>query len=217
MPAGSAPSLGAGPAVDADGTRRSPDPTGLEMVTKLYQDPELRQSQLRVNRIHPVRGGLMVEAADDATRDVFLGSQVVKNVVLDASALKARRPRMKIYDVPRGLSPEIVLADLFELNLERGEQGHRARAWCRETDIRLTYQEGLTAKPLVIWVAEVSPEARAVLVSASRVSVGWRQCRVTDYVRVSRCYHCQRFSHIAKFCGLKPGEHVCVHCGGKGH
>lgn len=61
--------------------------TSMDMVSKLYQDLELRPSWLHVNRIHPVCGGLMVEAADNTTRDVFHGLQAIKNAGLNASAL----------------------------------------------------------------------------------------------------------------------------------
>lgn len=46
--------------------------TGLEAVARLYQDPELRQSQLHVKRIHSVCEDLMVEATDNVTHDIFL-------------------------------------------------------------------------------------------------------------------------------------------------
>lgn len=105
----------------------------------------------------------MVEAADYATWKAFLESQVVKNTILDATASKARWLRIKLYDVLQGLSPETILADLLKLNLERGEQGHRTQACCRETDIKLTYRQGPSSKSLIIWVAEVSPEVRSAL------------------------------------------------------
>lgn len=49
--------------------------------------------------------------------------------MLVATAPAARQPTIKIYDVPQDLSSETILANIFELNHECGEQGHQTWAY----------------------------------------------------------------------------------------
>ncbi|KAG8296518.1 hypothetical protein J6590_055164 [Homalodisca vitripennis] len=50
---------------------------------------------------------------------------------------------------------------------------------------------------------------RNVLRKRERVFVGWTSSRVKDYIDLPRCYKCQRFGDVAKFCN---GRKACPRC-----
>lgn len=56
------------------------------------------------------------------------------------------------------------------------------------------------------------------MIRMERINVGWRKCRVVDFVNVKRCFNCWGFYHIARNC-KRPitcpkcaGSHVVTEC-----
>ena len=64
------------------------------------------------------------------------------------------------------------------------------------------------------WVLEVTPEARITLLSKERLHIAYKTCKVEDYLRISRCYNCQKFGHASKDC---KNTRVCSICAQDGH
>lgn len=50
---------------------------------------------------------------------------------------------------------------------------------------------------------------------SNRLYMQWQSCRIQDYRGVTRCYNCQTYGHVAKFCIQK--EKTCSFCAGIGH
>lgn len=42
------------------------------------------------------------------------------------------------------------------------------------------------------------------------LAIGWRECRVYENVPMSRCFNCQRYSHVAKYCEQPLRCGVCA-------
>lgn len=67
-------------------------------------------------------------------------------------------------------------------------------------------------------IAEMGVDAREKLLEAGKVKIGWRMCRVQDYLGILRCYKCCGFYHFAKdcknkeVCGLCAGQHMTKEC-----
>lgn len=66
------------------------------------------------------------------------------------------------------------------------------------------------------WIVECTSRIREELLKRGRIYVEYASCRVVDYLQISRCYQCQAYGHIAKYCKQEGGQ-VCSHCGEKGH
>ena len=66
-------------------------------------------------------------------------------------------------------------------------------------------------------IADAAPPVRKPLVEEmeGKVHLGWMRVRVTDYIGANRCYRCQNYGHIAKFCPASSEK--CGHCAGEGH
>ena len=69
-------------------------------------------------------------------------------------------------------------------------------------------------KPLN-WVVEVDPIIRQkIMDNGSRIFKQWQAHRVVDYIDATRCYKCQKYGHVSKYCQQKD---VCGHCAQVGH
>lgn len=174
--------------------------------------------------VHPLDDGISVKAVRSIpNRGVVVETfsqedkaRLLNHPGLSPGGLRAAEPekrhRVLMYDVPRtdtdadvwkciartfpeGLSPEVV----DEMKKE----------------MKLVFRLGDRKKPECHWVIEVSPRCREAILSYGRVPLLWTSCRVRDYADVSRCFKCQGYNHVAKFC--KKAVPTCGHCGESGH
>ncbi|CAH1970205.1 unnamed protein product [Acanthoscelides obtectus] len=59
-------------------------------------------------------------------------------------------------------------------------------------------------------VLEVSPDLRKKLLARGYVWLGWRKCPIVDHLRITQCFRCCKFGHIAKLC--KSSTSACIKC-----
>lgn len=87
----------------------------------------------------------------------------------------------------------------------------------KEFTIRHKYPEkggaGKTERKRIHIVAECSVRVRNWLRKKGKVFIEWEACRIKDYVDVARCFKCQRYGHVAKFCTNKT--ETCSFCAGE--
>ena len=140
--------------------------------------------------------------------------RVLKNEKLQEAGLVAgipakKRPMIIVYDVPAQLNEEEFLAALRQQNLQ-----NLSRAKFKE-EVRLSHKTGTKDQTTDNRVIEVTPAIRETLLKQDRVYIGWSSLRVRDFISVSRCYKCQSYGHVSKYC--RAANETCGHCGGEGH
>jgi hypothetical protein len=64
------------------------------------------------------------------------------------------------------------------------------------------------------WVLEVSPMLRKIMINLNKVFIGFKSCKVRDYLPIVRCHECHGYGHMKKDCNNKD-KSVCGHCGGE--
>lgn len=176
----------------------------------IYSNVIPTKDKLKIRNVRKINNnGILVET--ETAQDL---ENVLKNEKLQSAGLKVglpikKRPKMIIYSVPRELEEKEIIAAIHQQNLEEVPEAKL------NSELRLMFKTGQKDKDTVNWVIEAAPEIRELLKKNSRIYIGWTACYIQDYVSISRCYKCQSFGHIAKYC--KAEENTCVHCAMDGH
>lgn len=167
------------------------------------------QMGINIRRVRKTARGVMVEMEnEEQVKRIEQNAELVsKGLVVER--MRKKKPRVMIYDIDDDLANEDVVKNIYEQNLV-------------ESDITLDqFQEEFqcvhkfghrTDQTRKHWVAECSARVRNELRRRERLYVGWQCCRIKDYNPLVRCYQCQAFGHVAKFCKNKL---VCPHCSGE--
>lgn len=117
------------------------------------------------------------------------------------------KPRVILYDVANTMKEEELIEQLKNKNLSHLSEEDRKQ-------VRIAYKTGPKGKEYAHVVLEVSGKVRGVLLERGRAFLGWNSHRVREWNKVSRCYRCQAFGHVANKCNR---EEACSHCGERGH
>lgn len=123
---------------------------------------------------------------------------LLENTGLSAKQFEKLNPRLIVRDIPSSVDKDQFVNFLVKQNMQDADKP-KLVYWLPARD-----QRNASA------VIEVPPEVRGALLSQGRVYIGWTSCRVSDHLRVTQCYKCLGFGHIAKSC--KAEEDVCGHC-----
>jgi hypothetical protein len=139
-------------------------------------------------------------------------SKLLKELKLSAKPMEKSWPRMQIMDIPEQTTQEELLEELGRQNLPEtvpdvftGKMFKYGRG-SRNND--------RGRSDTTSWVVELHPAARAHFIKTGRVYTTWRSHTIRDFLLVSRCFNCQRFGHIAKFCSA-PQQ--CGYCASTDH
>lgn len=62
-----------------------------------------------------------------------------------------------------------------------------------------------------IMLMEVDPYTHKGLIEKGKLLVGWKVCRIYDYIGILRCFNCYGFNHFARDC---RNERSCRKCAG---
>lgn len=169
-----------------------------------------RKSRLKVKNVRKIKdNGIAIEMEDKEGLAALLGNEKLANAGLKVATATKRRPRLHLYDVPRQMEESEILSSIKKQNLDDMSSAKVAE------ELRLAFRTGAKTGETVNWVIEVTPEMRSTLLLKKRLYIGWRSCRVADFAEATRCFKCQAFGHIAKFC--RKEKEVCGHCGEEGH
>lgn len=127
-----------------------------------------------------------------------------------------------LFDVPRGLEPDDMLDCMIGQNevllmgtLKGSEKEDRKEELKCEFIPR--FMVGKKEGPLTNWVIEVSPRIRNLVRSSDKIRLfmKWQSCKVQDYRGVTRCYNCQLYGHVAKYC--TEMKKICSYCSAAEH
>lgn len=67
-------------------------------------------------------------------------------------------------------------------------------------------------------IAEVNEETHEQMLKEEKVKIGWKICKIQDYIGILRCFKCCGYYHFAKdctkeeTCGICAGKHAIKEC-----
>lgn len=167
-------------------------------------------------------GKITIELASEQDLKKVVEHDGLKSNGLIATQSGALNPKVLVYDVPRGLEPDDILDCMVDQNegllqgLLQGKERNDRREELKSEFIP-RFKVGRKDGPLTSWVIEVSPRVRNVVRSNDKVRLfmKWQSSKVQDYRGVTRCYNCQLYGHVAKYC--TESNKVCSFCSITGH
>ncbi|XP_023235513.1 uncharacterized protein LOC111634911 [Centruroides sculpturatus] len=192
---------------------RPEDPSAMKDSEEVQQtftkivDP--RKTLIKFRQMRKLKNkGLLLEVERQEDVKKLIGNSQLKERGLKAQLMDKRNPRVIIYDVPKYVEKSELLGVITTMNEELFKQSN-------PDEFKLIFKTGKRRVDMVNWVAEVSPQMRDRLINQQRLYVDYTSCKVKDFLAISRCFRCQSYGHVAKYC--KDEEDTCSHCTDRGH
>ncbi|CAB0017830.1 unnamed protein product [Nesidiocoris tenuis] len=184
----------------------SPQSTRREVMKAI--DPAAQGIKIRAMRTKGKEGVVLATASQEDNVKIQSNVQL-RNAGFTVQESMGDNPRLRVHGVQAELAPEEFVRAAFAQNF----QGNWTESMFRAS-FKPLFKTGKRDLDTVIWVVETSPEMRRAVLNQGRLYIKWDSCWVADFVRVSRCFKCQAFDHVAKFC---RGVEICKHCAAEGH
>lgn len=149
---------------------------------------------------------LILKGPNKAVRIVAQPSEIEKiKPALKDTGLRIRQferinPKLVVRDIPSAVEKSQVVEAIVSQNMEGVDA----------EELKLVYWLPARDRRGAMAILEVSPAVRRGLLSQGRVYVGWSPCRVSDHLRITQCYKCLRFGHIAKSCRAEGDTGYCT-------
>lgn len=168
-----------------------------------------------ITKLKKVTRGAVVVGCEDERQADKLKEKVTKDLgeKYIVQAPMKKKLKIKIYDVGREDSENE--QDFWEKIEE--QNGFRKDSTVGKIIHKSTNER--TKKTTII--AEVNDEIYEKLLELGKVKIGWKICKVQEYIGILRCYKCCGYYHFAKDCNKKEtcgncaGQHVTKECRGQ--
>lgn len=163
-----------------------------------------------INQIRNVRnGGLLIEARGKQDAAMLLEELSKESKHFEVKKPKMRNPHVILYNIEKECDLKELASIMEKQNDLRVEGGNIKYKFSTKTKSVFSYNA----------VLEVSPNIYKQLMARGQVYIGMSRCQVKTFTLVTRCFRCQRYGHISKFCtnekevcGLCAKEHSTKEC-----
>jgi hypothetical protein len=153
---------------------------------------------VRVKKLTRIRNkGIRIESDQSDLADKLSKCKIF-DTEFQLKMPEKRNPRMAVYFVNASWDADQLREYLIKQN-----------DLTADAPIKFLYKFGPRNKPDVHWVVEVDPISRKKLLENGRVYLDFDSCKISDYIRVTRCYNCEGFGHTSLNC---KQEVTCAHC-----
>lgn len=147
--------------------------------------------------IEIAKGGEKVDALRNAVAEVLAENATVRNMqhstVIELLDLDGTTVGEEVVDAIKLLTPQ---AD---------------RNFIKVLALRRTYGETQKA------ICSLPAAAADIILKEGKLKIGWSRCRVREKPKITQCYRCFDFGHIAKDCNGPDRTNKCRICSNEGH
>lgn len=185
-----------------------------EVKRKLKELVKPSDIGLKVKRLNMIKNGVIIESESEEGLKKLMENEDLKKAGMSVGLPTRKNPVVMVYDVNAKLKDQEIKEEIFARNMQGSDI--QEEEFTEEFKIRHKYAEKSAGKGdsrRNHLVAECSVRVRNWLRRKGKVFIEWESCRIKDYVDVARCYKCQRYGHVAKFC--KSKEPSCSWCAGE--
>lgn len=178
-----------------------------EDTKKLLMTKKPEEFNVRVDRIVNMRDNTILVESKCSSVLKLADSAALKSLNLTASPVNKNWPRMQILDVAETKTAEEITEDLKNQGLPDSVP---------DDFIGKIFKYGRKQgnNSTTSWIVELHPAARSHFAKVGRFYTAWRSHVIRDFLLVSRCFQCQRFGHIAKYC---KSTTQCGYCASTEH
>lgn len=169
------------------------------------------KDKIKIKRIRQMRSkGIVIKVQSE--KDV----ELVKTSNLSKVGLKVEKPKrflpsVIIYGVEKELTSEEIKQDLMNKNFDYLSITEREKL---KEKVNIKYSFA-TKENKVNWIAQMPGSYLNRLLKQEKVFIRWRTYPIKEYINIRRCFKCQGYGHIAKYCNA-PSQ-ICEDCGQEGH
>jgi len=170
----------------------------------------VKPTEINVRRLVKIRNGVIVEADNEESVENLMKQEVLVNAGLKVERPTKKKPIIKVFDVSSDLTDEGIKEQVYVKNMR--ESQITEDEFKQEFEVRRKYKDVRSGGKKSNIIVECSSRVRNYLRERERIFIEWESCKVQDYVDVTRCYKCQRYGHVAKYCSSQSS---CSHCAGE--
>ena len=181
-----------------------------EFKAKVLSMVDHKMEKIKIRGVRKTRdGGLVLEMATQSDIEKIMDHEALRKEGIKTSIAGASNPRLVIFDVPRNLTERDLVDTIYDQNEDLLDRMTKKEF---KDNFIPRFIKGKRVVESTNWVVEVTPKIRTILRADDKVRlyIEWRSCKIQEFRGVSRCFNCQAYGHVAKFCREK--EKICSFC-----
>ena len=184
------------------------DMSYADILRSVKSDPKLAAIGNVVSRIRRTQKGELLLQLNEAGAKTTEAQKSISEVLGTNAEVKTLTHRMTIEckDIDEVTTKEEICTAIRE------QFGIEEKALTEAISLRETFGHTQTA------LISLPAESAKKLLDASRIKIGWVVCRIRERAKITKCFKCLEFGHLAKFCrnGVDRSK-LCRSCGNEGH
>ncbi|XP_044257730.1 uncharacterized protein LOC123006890 [Tribolium madens] len=164
-----------------------------EDTRKILMSKSPKDFGIKVNKMVPIRNNAILVESNCPSILNLTENCVLKSLNLCAERINKVWPKIQIFDVPKELETDQLISEILDQeNLPDSVP---------KKFVKSAFKVGNKEAKNNNWVVEIHPAARNYFIkTGSRMYISWKSLHIRDYLRVTRCFKCQKFGHVSKFC-----------------